>query len=163
MVSERPLAIAGVVLLLAGWFVSVTAQTPWQAIAVSGLGLWLLVARLWQRWQVQDLTAIFLVGLQLVWLLWRLIPPELRQNLITVANRIAGTTFMPWSLVGVVLFPYVVLTLFFSARLRRWQQADREVSRLLDRGQRCAPGASRCHRRPSLGPRLSLRFLQSSY
>lgn len=122
MVSDRPLAIAGVVLLLAGWFVSVTAQTPWQAIAVSGLGLWLLVARLWQRWQVQDLTAIFLVGLQLVWLLWRLIPVELRQNLITVANRIAGTTFMPWALVGVALFPYVVLTLFFAARLRTWQQ-----------------------------------------
>lgn len=117
----EPLAIAGVILLLVGWFVSVTAQTPWQAIAVSGLGLWLLIARLRCWWQVQDLTAIFLVGLQIVWLLWRLIPAELRESSIAIANRIAGPTFMPWAMVGVALFPYVVLMLFLAARMR-WRQ-----------------------------------------
>lgn len=120
--SNQPLVISGVVLLLAGWYVSVTAQTPWQAVAVSSLGLWLLVSRLRRRWQAQDLTAIFLVGLQLFWLLWRLIPIQFRQHLIAICTQFAGTTFMPWALVGVALFPYVVLTLLLAARLRKWQQ-----------------------------------------
>lgn len=29
---------------------------------------------------------------------------------------------MPQALLGMALFPYVLLTLFFAARLRRWQQ-----------------------------------------
>ncbi len=120
--SDQPLVIFGVLLLLVGWLVSVTAETPWQAVAVSGLGLWLLVSRLRRRLQVQDLTAIFLVGLQLVWLVWRLLPVEFRQNLIVVCIQLAGTTFMPWALVGVAVFPYLVLTLLLAARLRRWQQ-----------------------------------------
>lgn len=60
-ISNRPLNIAGVVLLLIGWLVCVTT-IPLQAITISGLGLWLLFTRLRQRLQVQDLTAIFLVG-----------------------------------------------------------------------------------------------------
>lgn len=120
-ISNSPLTIAGVVLLLVGWLVCVTT-IPLQAIAISGLGLWLLFTRLHHRWQVQDLTAIFLVGLQLFWLLWRLIPLESRQNLLAFGVEIAGTAFMPQALLSVALFPYVLLTLFFATRLRRWQQ-----------------------------------------
>ena len=118
--SNQPVVIAGSILLLVGWYVSVTAQTPWQAIAVSGLGLWLLIARLRLWWQIRDLTAIFLLGLQSVCLLWRVIPAELQKTIIDVTNRITGTT--PWVMVGVALFPYVVLTLFLAARMRRWQK-----------------------------------------
>lgn len=122
-ISNRPLNIAGVVLLLIGWLVCVTT-IPLQAIAISGLGLWLLFTRLRRRWQFQDLSAIFLVGLQLFWLLWRLIPTESRQNLLSFCLKIAGTAFMPKALLSVALFPYVLLTLFFAARLRRWQQPN---------------------------------------
>ena len=128
--SRHPARIwtrAGAVLLLAGWSVAVTAVTPWQAIAVSGLGAWLLADRLLRLQQVQDLTALFLVGLQTCWLLWRIIPTELQQRLIAFCIKIAGTTFMPWALVGVGLFPYVVLTLLFASRLRRWQQPQLAV------------------------------------
>ena len=59
--SNQPVVIAGSILLLVGWYVSVTAQTPWQAIAVSGMGLWLLIARLRLWWKIRDLTAIFLL------------------------------------------------------------------------------------------------------
>ncbi len=113
---------AGAVMLLAGWSVAVTAETPWQAIAVSGLGAWLLADRLLRLQQVQDVTALFIVGLQTCWLLWRTIPTELQQRLIAFCTNIAGTTFMPWALVGVGLFPYLLLTLLFASRLRRWQQ-----------------------------------------
>lgn len=119
--SNRPLNIAGVALLLIGWLVCIST-IPLQVIAISGLGLWLLFARLRRHWQFQDLTAIFLVGLQLFWLLWRLIPTQFRQNLIAFGVEIAGTAFMPQAFLGVVLFPYILLTLFFAARLRRWQQ-----------------------------------------
>ena len=113
---------AGAVLLLAGWFVAVTAVTPWQSIAVSVLGAWLLADRLLRLQQIQDVTALFLVGLQTCWLLWRTIPTELQQQLIEFGTKIAGTAFMPWALVGVALFPYMVLTLLFASRLRHWQQ-----------------------------------------
>ena len=120
--ARQPWTRAGAVLLLAGWSIAVTAVTPWQAIAVSGLGAWLLADRLLRLQQVQDVTALFLVGLQTCWLLWRTVPTGLQQRLIAFCLSIAGTTFMPWALVGVALFPYVVLTLLFASRLRRWQQ-----------------------------------------
>ena len=125
--ARQPWTRAGVVLLLAGWSAAVTAVTPWQAIAVSGLGAWLLADRLLRAKQVQDVTALFLVGLQTCWLLWRIVPAELQQRLIAVCISIAGTTFMPWALVGVALFPYVVLALLLASRLRRWQQPQLAV------------------------------------
>ena len=108
----------GWVLLLAGWLVAV-AEIPQQAIAVSILALWLLADRLFRLKQSADLIALFLVGLQSFWLLWRAIPVAFRQQVIAFGIQLAGNNFIPQALIGLGVFPYVVLTLFLAAYLRR--------------------------------------------
>ena len=108
----------GWALLLAGWLVSV-GEIPQQAAAVSGLGLWLLADRLFRSLQTADLIAVFLVGLQSLWLLWRVIPFALQQEVIAFGIQLAGNEFMPQALIGLGVFPYAVITLFLAADLRR--------------------------------------------
>ncbi|NJR66328.1 MAG: hypothetical protein HC772_15010, partial [Leptolyngbyaceae cyanobacterium CRU_2_3] len=118
-------------LLGIGWLSALPADPPWQAIAISGLGLWLLIDRLFShssgRSQGSTLVAIFLVGLQGYGLLWRLVPPSLRQQLIELAMQIAGDRGLPLALVGVGLFPYLVLALGVTARLRQYRTTASEA------------------------------------
>ncbi|MBE9018057.1 hypothetical protein IQ272_18290, partial [Chroococcidiopsidales cyanobacterium LEGE 13417] len=44
----------GIGLLVLGWIVAVNVEPPWQAIAVSILGIWLLANHLQRLWQVWD-------------------------------------------------------------------------------------------------------------
>jgi hypothetical protein len=113
---------SGMGFLLVGWLVSVTTEVPWQAIAVSGLVIWLYCTQLVRRWQAQDVTLLFLVGLQAYWLLWRVIPADIRQGILNVCAQIAGSTFTSPNLAGVGFFPYVGLTLWLAIWLRRRQQ-----------------------------------------
>jgi hypothetical protein len=117
-------AQVGTGLLLAGWFVAVTVTPPWQAVAISGLSLWLLADYLRRSGQVQYLTAGFLVGLQAVWLLWRVIPPTGQQWLVNTCVQLAGSTAIPVTLAGLWFFPYLLLIVILSFRLRRWQRPD---------------------------------------
>ncbi len=120
--AQPPLTQAGTGLLIVGWLVAVTANPPWQAIAVSGLGIWLLVDRLKRLWQFQDLLAIFLLGLQAYCLLWWLIPFEGRSKIIALATQLAGGDLLPGELIGLAIFPYIVATVLLAFRLRHWQQ-----------------------------------------
>ncbi|MGA7936458.1 MAG: hypothetical protein WCA35_23090, partial [Kovacikia sp.] len=115
-------AQVGTGLLLMGWLVTVTLTPPWQAVAISGLGLWLLADYLRRSGQVQYLTAGFLVGLQLVWLLWRVIPPNWQQQVITTCIQLAGSDAMPEALLGLWFFPYLVFTVVLASHLRRWRR-----------------------------------------
>ena len=112
----------GMGLLLTGWFIAVTVTPPWQAIAISGLGLWLLVDYLRRSGRVVYLTAGWLLGLQTLWLLWRAVPSGWQQRLIDGSIRLAGHEAMPFALLGLGCFPYVLLTLWLSRRFRRWQK-----------------------------------------
>lgn len=109
----------GAGLLILGWLVSVTAASPWQAIAVSGLALWLLSDRLLRLRQLFEVVALFLVGLQAYWLLWRVVPSGVRQALLDYCAQVAGPTFNTWNLAGVGFWPFLVLTLVVAARVRR--------------------------------------------
>jgi hypothetical protein len=91
-------------------------------IAVSCLGIWLLADRLKRLWQLQDLIALYLIGLQAYCLLWRLIPVAGRRNIITLAIQLAGANLQSWELIGLAIFPYIVMMLVLAFRLRRWQQ-----------------------------------------
>lgn len=113
---------AGIGLLVLGWLVAVTADPPRQAIAVSCLAIWLLADRLKRLWLVQDLIALFLLGLQAYSLLWRIIPVEGRRNIITLATGLAGKNLQSWELIGLAIFPYILLTLVLALRLRRSSQ-----------------------------------------
>ncbi|MEM9214989.1 MAG: hypothetical protein AAGD25_11655 [Cyanobacteria bacterium P01_F01_bin.150] len=120
----------GAKLLLLGWLVSVNANPPWQALIVSGLGLWLLGDRLLRHWRSIDLIALFMVGLQLLWLMERLVPGIWRDYLLDLCIRLSGNQGMPTALVGLTLFPYVWVMLAGGQYLR--QRQKQRLSRQAD-------------------------------
>lgn len=127
--TRRPLwGSIGVGLLVLGWLVAVTVDPPWQAILVSGLGLWLLGDRLNRLRRVQDLVALFLIGLQAYSLLWRLLPVPLQSQVIVTATQFAGADLRPWQLVGIGLFPCVIAMVLLAFYLRRQQQSQLAVT-----------------------------------
>ncbi|WP_138505193.1 DUF2157 domain-containing protein [Nostoc sp. PA-18-2419] len=113
----------GAILLLLGWLVSVV-NYPWQAIGVSGLGLWFVGNRL-QRYSLKfDLAAVFIIGLQTIWLFWRLLPDSLQQLALATATRLINAENEPWALLGIVLFPYLILMVALTDNLYRAQKRE---------------------------------------
>ena len=99
----------GAVLLFLGWLVSVGVEVPWQALAVSILAIDCFNRNLQQHWKRSDLAAIWLVGLQSIWLVWRLFPAELQRQAIQLGGQLTGTEDV-WVLASTVLFAYVAAT-----------------------------------------------------
>jgi hypothetical protein len=120
--SQRIWALCGLGLLLVGWMVSVPAEVPWQALLVSGLGLWLLGDRLQRHHQPVDLIGIFVVGLGSLSTLARLSPPALREAYVATWTHWVGPQGMPDALWGLGLFPYLWGFLGLTFYLRRAQQ-----------------------------------------
>ncbi|WP_244142140.1 DUF2157 domain-containing protein, partial [aff. Roholtiella sp. LEGE 12411] len=113
----------GAILLILGWLVSVISY-PWQAIAVCGLGLWFVGSRLWRYSLKTDLAAIFVIGLQTIWLGWRLVPSELQQWAIATCTYLTNAQNEPWALLGVALFPYIILMVALNESLYRIQKQE---------------------------------------
>jgi hypothetical protein len=114
-----PWELFGATLLFLGWLVSVGTSFPWQATAVSGLGLWFFNRRL-QRGGVRvDVLALFVIGLEIIWLGWRLVPPESQRWAIAIGTQLTYSQNEPWALLSVVLFPYIFVMLVFVDRLYR--------------------------------------------
>ncbi len=119
----------GIALLLLGWAVSVAASPPWQAVAVSGLGLWLLGDRLLNPAAPEQklgvsIIAFLLLGLQTYGLLWRLVPELWRQGLLAAAAQSFGNAGMPLVLLGLAGFPYLWLMLGWARWLRQNPQSS---------------------------------------
>jgi hypothetical protein len=112
----------GAGLMLWGWVIVVSVQPPWQAIAVSGLGLWLLWDRFKANWRTADLIALLGVGLQAFWLLWFVVPDVWRNGVIEWVSALEGQSVDGAFLISVGGFPYVVLMLGLATWLRRQQQ-----------------------------------------
>jgi hypothetical protein len=118
-----PWEVLGSLLLFLGWAVSVV-DYPWQALAVSGLALWYVSQRL-QRYNLQfDLAVIFTIGLQSIWLGWRLVPAEMQQWAIASGTYLSKAQNEPWALLSVALFPYLILMVALCDRLRRSEKRD---------------------------------------
>ncbi|MEH2311927.1 MAG: DUF2157 domain-containing protein [Nostoc sp.] len=113
----------GGILLFLGWLVSVV-NYPWQAIAVSGLSLWFVGSCLRRYSLKADLAAVFVIGLQTIWLFWRLIPNNLQQWAIATATQLTNSQNQPWALLGVALFPYVILMVALTDSLYRSQKRE---------------------------------------
>ncbi len=116
----------GGILLFLGWLVSVVTY-PWHAIAVSGLGLWYVGNRLWRHSFKVDFAAVFVIGLQTIWLFWRLLPDNLQKWAIATGTQLTNSQNEPGALLGIALFPYVILMVALTDRLYRSQK--REVAK----------------------------------
>ncbi len=108
----------GVGLLLIGWAITIAAEPPGQALAISGLGLWLIGDRLRRTGAVTSLIALLTVGLQAYALLWRVLPIDWRQEILATAAQMLGNEGMPIVLLSLAGFPYLWLMLGLSGRLR---------------------------------------------
>ncbi len=112
----------GWLLLILGGLATVANSPPWQAIAISGLALWLLADALDRHGRTTDLTALLAVGLQTLGLFWLSIPGETRQMAIDSAIQFTGVASMPYALLSVAVFPYILGIVGLAARLRRKQR-----------------------------------------
>ncbi|MEH1790278.1 MAG: DUF2157 domain-containing protein [Nostoc sp.] len=113
----------GAILIFLGWLVSVV-NYPWQAIAVSGLGLWFMGSRLRQYSLKVDLAAVFVIGLQTICLGWRLVPDNLQKLAIATSTQLTNSQNEPWALLGIALFPYVILMVALTDSLYRSQKRE---------------------------------------
>ncbi|NMG10426.1 DUF2157 domain-containing protein, partial [Brasilonema sp. UFV-L1] len=120
--SSLPWEMLGAILLFLGWLVSVGVVFPWQATAVSCLGLWYFSRRLQLRGTRIDVAAIFVIGLQTIWLLWLLVPSGLQQWAIAIGTQLTQSQDTPWALPSVVLFPYLVFMVALTDGLYRVQK-----------------------------------------
>ncbi|BFM39893.1 hypothetical protein [Synechocystis sp. LKSZ1] len=107
--TKFPLHHGGEALIFLGWFVSVMSE-PSQALVASVLGLWCLGQRLGRRESAGDLMLIWLIGLQMHWLAWRLLPTIIQNSLISLGMTLAGLETNAWPLLSLVFFPYLVVT-----------------------------------------------------
>jgi hypothetical protein len=117
--KSRIWELTGGGLLLVGWLVSVGEIVPIQAAAVSGLGLWFCASRLRREWRRSDLLLIFLIGLQGMVLLWRLIPAGFRKNAIANISQLIDAESVSWALPSVGLFPYAIVMILLIDWLYR--------------------------------------------
>ncbi|MGK7878356.1 MAG: hypothetical protein AB4426_35150 [Xenococcaceae cyanobacterium] len=116
------LEVIGAILLFLGWLVSVREEFPWQAAAVSGLALQFCAQRLQRHWQRRDLLAIFVIGLQEIFLVWALIPLQFREAANTFFIQLTHSQDFPLSILGVALFPYVIVFVWLTDWLYRQAQ-----------------------------------------
>ncbi len=111
-------------MLFLGWLVSVGKAFPWQATAVSGLSLWFFRRRL-QRYSVwTDVGAIFAIGLQTIWLVWRLVPDDLQEWAIATGTQLTNSRNTPWALLSIALFPYVIFMVLLTNQLSRGKKVE---------------------------------------
>lgn len=121
--TSSPWQYLGSILLFLGWLVTVFNQ-PAQAIIVSGLALWCVGNRL-QRYSFQtDLAAFFAIGLQTVWLGWRLVPIELQSRAIAIGTQLTNAENEPWALLSIALFPYLIFMVATTERLNHAQKLE---------------------------------------
>ncbi|MDB9380553.1 DUF2157 domain-containing protein, partial [Nodularia sphaerocarpa] len=113
----------GGILLFLGWLVAVFDQ-PAQAIVVSGLALWYVGNRLRRYAFLIDLAIFFSIGLQAVWLGWRLVPLDIQQSAIAIGIQLTNAVNEPWALLSVALLPYLIFMVVITEKLNRAQKPE---------------------------------------
>ncbi|MEO1669183.1 MAG: hypothetical protein AAFR77_00135 [Cyanobacteria bacterium J06631_2] len=114
-----------ILLFCLGWLVSLSAGLQvsslyfWQTVGISLLAIHLFGQRLILYWRKQDLTAIFLIGLQTLYVCKELIPDGWRSQALNTAVVVSQTEYFPESVFGVTLFPYIILWVLLASWLYR--------------------------------------------
>jgi hypothetical protein len=115
--------VTGFCLLVFGWIVCVfQLQYPLQAIAVSGLMVERLFDRLRRHWRRQDLTALYAIGWQMVFLIGVAIPDGFRDRAVTAGTQLVQAQQAPGSLLSLTWFPYLLFMLAVNTWIDRQQQ-----------------------------------------
>jgi hypothetical protein len=122
-----PWQFIGVVLVFIGWAVSVIPH-PAEALAVSGLGLWVFGKRLQLLSLKPDFAVIFFTGLQANWLIWRLVPVNLQLQIIKIVTQFTGSYNESWGLWSLGLFPYLVVIVALTEYFRRFNNSSEKVA-----------------------------------
>lgn len=112
----------GAFLLLLGWIVTVGERPPWQAIAISGLSVWLLGDRLHSHGRRWEVTALLLTTWQVNWLLWFVLPVSWRTGVLEALSRLAQAPVTADVLSSLGLLPGVIAAAGLAAALRKRQQ-----------------------------------------
>ncbi|MEG4105224.1 hypothetical protein [Microcoleus sp. S13_C5] len=110
--------LAGMGLLGLGYLVCFR-DIPLQAIAVSGLAVWFFYNRLVRFWQKFDLLMLEGVGLQSIWLFWRVLPLGIKTQFVAFLTQLTNSQNTPWAFWGVLLLPYLILMVSVAQWLYR--------------------------------------------
>ncbi|HYW19713.1 MAG TPA: DUF2157 domain-containing protein [Nodularia sp. (in: cyanobacteria)] len=121
--SSSPWQGLGSILLFLGWLLAVFNH-PGQAILVSGLALWYVGNRVQRYSFPNDLATFFAIGLQAVWLGWRLVPFGLQSRAIAIATQLTNPGNAPWALLSVALLPYLIFIVVITERINRAQKPE---------------------------------------
>ncbi|MEY2856353.1 MAG: hypothetical protein RLZZ74_662, partial [Cyanobacteriota bacterium] len=117
--------ICCIILFLLSWLISINAGLVqsslyfWQTLGISGLAMHLFSQRLTLYWRKEDLTALFLVGLQTFYVCKELIPIGFRNQATDFFLGISKTEYFPEAVFSVTLFPYIILWVFLTSWLER--------------------------------------------
>src|SRR6476661_4426286 len=117
--------LAGMGLLGLGYLVCFR-DIPLQAIALSGLAVGFFYNRLVRFWQEFDLLMLEAVGLQSIWLFWRVLPLGIKTQFVAFLTQLTNSQNTPWAFWGVLLLPYLILMVSVAQwlyRKRKYQLA----------------------------------------
>jgi len=118
--------IFSIIIFVITWIISIVAGILssslffWQTVGISGLALHLFSQRLTLYWRKRDLTAIFLLGLQTLYISKELIPDSLRNQALDISITISKTEYLPESVFAVTLFPYVIIFVLIASWLLKF-------------------------------------------
>ncbi len=127
---SKVLQTISIIIFIATWSISLlggmfeSSLFFWQTVAISGLAIHLFSQRLTLYWRKRDLTAVFIIGLQTVFIAKELIPDNLRSSALNLAVDISKTEYLPESVFGVTLFPYVILYVAIASWLYRRKKPE---------------------------------------
>lgn len=117
--------ITSLILFCCTWLISIVegiSASPWffaQAVGISILAIHVFTQRLTLYQHKRDLSAIFIIGLQTLYIAKELIPAGIRQQAIAFAVAVSQTEYFPEAIYGVTLFPYLILWVAIASWLYR--------------------------------------------
>ena len=117
--------IASLILFGCTWLTSIfkgITASSWffaQAVGISILAIHVFTQRLTLYQRRRDLTTIFIIGLQTLYIGKELIPVGMRERAIALAVAVSQTEYFPESIWGVTLFPYIMLWVAIASWLYR--------------------------------------------
>ncbi|MGK7941053.1 MAG: hypothetical protein AB4062_13070 [Crocosphaera sp.] len=112
----------GIILLLCGWLAGLQLNYPWSSSIVSLLAIHFFAQKLRRDWQRKHLFAIFIIGLQTLFLWEELLPFLTRQEMLKWAVNVSNTANFAFAFYSILLFPYVVIFVIFTQWIYRKNQ-----------------------------------------